>query len=281
MSLVGVADIEFGGMYLGRYEKQVLEKLRAEPKRFGEQIRENALAKNSKLILDWFDNADIAFGNLETCLTKPRKHYPSRTTYYHFRQDPSTVEDLKLLGINIVSIGNNIVTDYGDQGVIDTIEALDSAGIKHVGAGMNIEEALTPAFFNVEGQSIAFLAFAPSYSQAAAPDRWGVAAIRHKNIYEYETPKLPIGYVPFYAGLPKIKQLPVEEDVHMMQKCIKNVKDKTGFVVVSMHWGPGSPLSIEYLGLTRTLGAGGIPTENLGRRRRVGFDPTPTESQRV
>ena len=120
--IVAAGDTEFSGMFLGRYEKQVFEKLSAKPKRLADQIRENAVAKNSKLILDWLDNADVAFANLETNLSKPRPYYPARTPFYHFRQDPSTAEDIKSMGFDLLTLANNYTFDQlvsGTEGFID------------------------------------------------------------------------------------------------------------------------------------------------------------------
>ena len=67
-----------------------------------------------------------------------------------------------------MSVGNNIVFDYGDEGFVDTIEALDGVGIKHVGGGMNLEQALSPAIIDVNGEKIGFLGFAStSYVRVA------------------------------------------------------------------------------------------------------------------
>jgi poly-gamma-glutamate synthesis protein (capsule biosynthesis protein) len=233
--------------------------------RLADQIRGHARATNSELILDWLEKSDIAFLNSETVLAKSKPHYPPRTTYFAIRSDPSQAEDWKLLGINIVSVGNNIVVAYGDEELIETIEAYDRVGIKHVGGGMNLNEALTPAIFEVKGEKIGFLGFATAFGKAAAPDRAGVAAIRQKIIYEFESARLPTNYLPFYTPLPTIKQVPVEEDVQMMQDCIKDLKKKVDFVVVSIHGNPHIPPMRDW----------------WPELKFQGFDPTPTDSQRA
>lgn len=255
--MVAVGDIEFCGIYLGRYEKIGRKKLGPDlvHARLADQMRGHARATNSELILDWIRGADIAFANLETTLAKPRPYYHPRPTYYRLRADPSNAEDLKLLGIDVVSLANNHQFDYGDSGFADTVEALDGVGIKHVGAGMNLEEAFSHVIFDARGRKIAFLGFATVFQTAAASDRAGVAAIRNKITYEFESARLPTEYTPFYAPLPKINELPVEEDLLRIRNCIKRVREKADFVVVSVHWGKGTVLR--------------------------GYEDTPSDSQRL
>ena len=63
-------------------------------------------------------------------------------------------------GIDVVSMSNNHAWDYGDVGLLDTIDTLAAAGIKQAGAGRNGEEARTPAIFEHDGITIGFLAYA-------------------------------------------------------------------------------------------------------------------------
>jgi len=281
--IVAAGDIEFSGMFLGRYEKQVLAKLSDKHKRLADHMRENAAAKSSELISKWFDEADVAFANLETNLTKPRSYYPSRDPFYHFRQDPSTAEDLKSMGFDLLNLANNYTFDQlvsGTEGFIDEVEALDRVGIKHVGAGMNLEEALAPVIIDTGGQRIAFLGFSNLVQKAATVNSPGVAAIRNKTVLEFASSSLPHETSPWYAGLPTQKELPYEEDVHMMQECIKGLKKKVDFVVVAVHWGEGTPLSTSHLGLHSTIRTLD-PTDQLRPHRRLGVDANPNYVQRL
>ena len=264
VSLVAVGDIDFSGAYFGRYEKIAKEMLGPElaHARLADQIRGHARATNSELILDWLEKSDIAFLNLETVLAKSKPYYYEPNSYWAIRSDPSQAEELKQLGIDVVSAANNIITSYGDEGFIETIKALDNVGIKHVGGGLNLNEALTPAIFEVKGEKIGFLGFAStSHARSAAPDRAGVATIRKKIMYEFPSQIMPANYLPFYTPLPIIKETSYEEDVQMMQDSIKSLKKKVDFVVASIHGDPHMPGFRDW----------GPPVQ----------DPTPTEYQRV
>jgi len=234
VSLVAVGDVEFSGMYLGRYEnKKELPPL-LEP-----EMRRHAEAAGSKLILDWLGEADVAFANLETTLAENKPYYHPRPTTYRFRADPTNAEGLKNLGIDVVSLANNHVFDYGDSAFIETLKALDDAGVRHVGAGVDLEEALTPAILDVDGQRLAFIGFATVFpvTGVASPERAGVAAIRNKIIYEFESARLPTDLRPGYAALPKIYESPMEQDVQRMKDRIRRAKEESDLLIVSVHWG--------------------------------------------
>ena len=74
---------------------------------------------------------------------------------YTFRADPGRVSLLEDLGVDVVSVANNHVFDYGETGLVDTLDTLRTANIPFVGAGVNIEEAKKPVYFIVGGRKIA------------------------------------------------------------------------------------------------------------------------------
>lgn len=75
---------------------------------------------------------------------------------YARNNDFFRVLDLKL---NVVSLANNHLFDLGEEGMRNTIRLLDEAGIRHCGAGLNIEEARKPVILSHDGKRIAFIAF--------------------------------------------------------------------------------------------------------------------------
>ncbi len=83
-------------------------------------------------------SADAPFANLETCVHKYLEghHWVSGGTY--MTTEPHLLEDLKWLGVNLVSCANNHASDYGEEGILATISYLDAAGIPHAGTGRNL-----------------------------------------------------------------------------------------------------------------------------------------------
>jgi hypothetical protein len=71
-------------------------------------------------------------------------------------------------GVKVVTLGSNHITDGGRAGVLQTIQYLDAAGIKHTGAGKNLADALAPAVVDVRGVKFAFVGWDDIHGSAAA-----------------------------------------------------------------------------------------------------------------
>ena len=103
-------------------------------------------------------DAHVVIGNLEGPLTTQGKADRSKT--YAFRSPPDKVgAALKNAGFNVVTLANNHILDYGPQGLAQTMETLDAAGILYVGAGKDNRAARRAATMVVHGQRIAFLGY--------------------------------------------------------------------------------------------------------------------------
>lgn len=138
MKIAAVGDIMPGGVLHGRKGLFVSDK-----------------------VLAVLRDADIRVGTLETAVGNEPSFYEEKMVR---KADVIYVKDddlkrLTELDINVVSLANNHFFDLGPEGAIHAIELLDSMGIKHCGAGRNLEEASKPVVFEKGGKSIAFLAF--------------------------------------------------------------------------------------------------------------------------
>lgn len=101
-----------------------------------------------------FQKSDLVVGNLESALIQSGDPIRGKCT---LRGNPGWASVMRDAGIGLVSLANNHVMDYGKQGLFSTIEALDLAGIRHVGAGGNVREACAPLFVDTAGRRVAFL----------------------------------------------------------------------------------------------------------------------------
>lgn len=106
-------------------------------------------------ILPWLES-DLLVINLESPLTDQGERHPTKPIV--FRGRPTNVAGLVHAGVDIVSLANNHVIDYGLDGLRQTRHLLDSVGITSSGAGRDIYEAALPAFAAVSGLNIGFLA---------------------------------------------------------------------------------------------------------------------------
>src|SRR5512143_217958 len=104
---------------------------------------------------------DIVFGNLEGPLTdaplSPKCPKPLRRgrPCFAFRTPPRYAAHLAEAGFTAVSVANNHALDFGMEGLDNTLEILDAAGIEPVG-GERV------AAFTISGRSVAVAGF--SYS---------------------------------------------------------------------------------------------------------------------
>ena len=108
-------------------------------------------------VADFLKTGDVVFGNLEGPISD--KGYRAGSIY-SFEANPKTLEGLVYAGFNVMSVANNHMFDYTRSALEDTLDRLKEAGIVYVGAGSNLEEALTPKFLEIKGNKIAFLAYA-------------------------------------------------------------------------------------------------------------------------
>ena len=119
-------------------------------------------------IADVLRSADLTIGNLEGPISNKGTKLGS---IYSFRADPRALVGLSFAGIDVLSLANNHIWDYGPKAFIDTLNLLRSADISYVGAGLNYNEAYRPTIKEVRGTRIAFLAYTnlvpPGITQAA------------------------------------------------------------------------------------------------------------------
>jgi poly-gamma-glutamate capsule biosynthesis protein CapA/YwtB (metallophosphatase superfamily) len=105
-------------------------------------------------------SADIAFANLEGPLLdagaseKCARSRPGRC--YAFRVPTRYGKLLQAAGVDVVSLANNHVGDFGDAGRSSTRAVLDALGIKYAGAPGEV------ARLEVRGKRVAVVAFASS-----------------------------------------------------------------------------------------------------------------------
>lgn len=80
------------------------------------------------------------------------------TTESKLFNDNSAIIFLKSLNVQVVSIGNNHITDV-PEAFQNTLDTLDRHGIARCGADKNLDDASKPAIINVANEQYAFLSF--------------------------------------------------------------------------------------------------------------------------
>ena len=99
--------------------------------------------------------ADISVVNNEFVYEDGETPLAGKT--YTFGAATENVKLLKIFSADLVTLANNHVYDYGEEGLISTLDTLDDAEIPYVGAGRNLAEASAIKYFVVKGRKIAFV----------------------------------------------------------------------------------------------------------------------------
>lgn len=119
-----------------------------------------------KNISPYIKNADITIGNLETTFAGQSRGY---TGYPTFNAPEALGENLKDLGVDVLTTANNHCMDKGNSGLVSTLDFLDKYEISHTGTARSVEEQNTVLVKDVNGIKIAFLSFTYGTNGIAIP----------------------------------------------------------------------------------------------------------------
>jgi poly-gamma-glutamate synthesis protein (capsule biosynthesis protein) len=152
----------------------------------------------------YFADGDLNIFNLETAITAETKKEEKE---YNFKTDLSFLRALRSAGFNVATVANNHSYDFGEKGFLGTLQALDKAGIKYVGGGVNSAIAYQGQVFTFKGIRIGVLGLAKVNG--------GPASIAGK-----EKPGTTNGY-----------------DAASTESAITAIKKVSDIVIVLVHWG--------------------------------------------
>ncbi len=163
----------------------------------------------SQEVLDTANAADLFFLSHEYTASSQEEALDGKPVV--FRADPNREELLLELGVDLVSLANDHVYDYGPDGLLDTIAGLDERGINHIGAGADSAEASQPVYYIINGVKIGFAAAMNSeadgerYTEQAGEDTAGV-----QTAY----------------------------DIEAYKKLLSDAAKNCDYLIAYMHWGP-------------------------------------------
>ena len=132
---------------------------------------------------------------------------------------------LKKLGVDIVSLANHHVYDYGKKAFRNTLKSLEKRDIAYVGAGKDEKEAAKPVYYNINGVKLAFVS----------------ATCAEENV------------TPSPAGADAPGVFYTDDDTEFL-KVIRKAKKKSDYVIAYVHWGKEYSTRLETEQTTRTHG---------------------------
>ncbi len=153
------------------------------------------------------DSADIMMVNNE--FTYSNRGAPLSRKTFTFRAKPEMAENLLKLSVDIVSLANNHVFDYGETALIDTLDTLDHYEIPYVGAGRNLEEAKKIVYMEKGGMRIAFVS---------------ATQVERSYVFTKEATDSSAGVLRTFSP-------------EAFLEVIRRAEETSDFVVVYVHWG--------------------------------------------
>ena len=156
-----------------------------------------------QFVAERFSAADVVFINHEGVMSDVGRDAGG---VYSFNFPVAALEGLLFAGVDVVSLANNHIFDWGGDALCDTRRRLHAAGIGAVGAGCTAAEADAPYIHTLDdGSSVGFL----GYTSFFYPK--GVAGEEYPGVSDYS--------------------------LESMRDSISSLKKQVDVVAVSLHWG--------------------------------------------
>lgn len=112
----------------------------------------------SQEIVEIFKSSSFSILNFESpILLKSESFHKILKQGPHLLNDRYSLEYVKSIGIDAITLANNHIKDYGSQGVIDTINISNEVGLEYVGVGADISDANKFLLKKIDGKSIAIV----------------------------------------------------------------------------------------------------------------------------
>lgn len=173
----------------------------------GDYIWGDALAE-----LDRF-GPDLRIVNLETSVTTADKPWPGKGI--HYRMHPDNLTCLRAARLDSCCLANNHVLDWGREGLAQTLDTLQSVGIRTPGAGRDEREAKAPVAFRLSDGG-RLLVIACGLSSSGIPEDWA-AGPRRSGVFL----------------LPDLDDRSVEQ----IARIVAQARQPGDRILVSVHWG--------------------------------------------
>lgn len=150
-------------------------------------------------VKDVFLQYELVVGNLESVIAPRSVVETPRSAGHIDRADPEAAAAMRDAGINLVSLANNHIFEYGIPGLNETVRHLDAAGIAWAGKKNHVIR-------DVAGKKVAFLS-------------WSL---------------LPDTYCP---GIDPAEHYNVTENIKLILEEVATVRSSVDYVVLQLHWG--------------------------------------------
>jgi poly-gamma-glutamate synthesis protein (capsule biosynthesis protein) len=156
---------------------------------------------------------DARIINLETSVTTSAAYWEGKGINY--RMHPDNIPVILVAKIDVCALANNHVLDWGYPGLAETLLTLENAGVKCAGAGLDLNEAESPATVEIAGKG-RVIVFSFGTASSGIPKEWQASKSR--------------------AGVNLLPDL-TDGTVRYIGEKVHEVKRQGDIVIASIHWG--------------------------------------------
>ena len=175
-------------------------------------------------VLEIMRGSDFMIANSEFTVSNRGTQTPGK--YYTFRASPERLSIYGDMGVDLVTLANNHVYDFGPLAFEDMLDSFDAINMPYIGAGRNLDEAKTPYYLTLpSGYRVAFV-------NATRAEKWGI-----------DTP----GATATTGGVLLCY------DASDFIDAIKEAKANSDYVVAIIHWGTEGSHVLEEVQKTTAL----------------------------
>jgi hypothetical protein len=153
-------------------------------------------------LLPLWRQADVRIGNLEAVCTARTR--PAGSIGSCMRAQPQKVALLRDAGFTAMTVANNHCLDFGSDGLAESVNLLEQAGIHTCGHAPGPGQCGAPAIFEVKGIRIGMLGFC---------DHW----------------RVPVSE--------PITRAPSEAVPETMERAVAELSSNVNLIIVQVHWG--------------------------------------------
>ena len=159
-------------------------------------------------VLKIMRGSDFMVANSEFTVSNRGAKTPGK--YYTFRAKPERLSIYNDMGVDLVTLANNHVYDFGPLAFNDMLDSFDAIKMPHIGAGRNLDEAKKPYYLILpNGNRVAFVN--ATRAEKGGIDTPGATATTGGVLLCYDTAEFI--------------------------KTIKEAKANSDYVIAIIHWG--------------------------------------------
>ncbi|OFY38932.1 MAG: hypothetical protein A2X18_05450 [Bacteroidetes bacterium GWF2_40_14] len=141
------------------------------------------------------ESADYSIVNFESAIVLD-KAKPIEKRGPNLKCSSKAIEAIKYSGFDMVTLANNHIYDFGEEGIRDTLSTFQQYGFNIVGGGTNLNNAEQCSFKNLNGKLFAFINFCEHEFSIATNKTGGANPLNPiRNYYQIFEAKKQADYV--------------------------------------------------------------------------------------